>query len=725
MSDVPYRNAELTADARTDDLLSRMTLREKLAQLSGYMFFDTYWETNFDRTEQERIDYVRSVAPADMIPKDGLGFIATPVRDLPSHIAVEVTNRTQDYNRSHTRHGIPVIIHDEGVHGVIGNGTTVFPSALGMAAAWNPELFEDVAHVIGREAKLRGINQLLSPTLNLGRDPRNGRTEETYGEDPHLASLFATAFVRGVQSEGVICTPKHFVVNFEGDGGRDSEAAEVSERILRELYLPPFERCIRDAKPWSLMPAYNSLNGRPCSGNRWLLTDWLRGEAGFEGYAVSDYHSVIHQWELHGTARDMGDAARQSLEAGLEVELPRLRTFSEPLWNEIQSGRVSEDVIHEAARRVLKPRFAMGFFEDKSLDANEAERTVNCNKHRELAREMARQSIVLLRNENHLLPLGNRFKRIAVVGPNADSIELGDYSWDLFTKEHVVTVYEGIKAAAPIGTEVRPVSIEEDADLESEDIRIKVKEAIEWCDVCITVGGLSHRVTREGVDRRSIALPDEQELIQVLCKKEKPLITVLLSGSIVINRHHPDALLNCWYPGEEGGTAIAEILFGAVAPTGRLPLTIPKETGYLPFCYNHKPSGRGFKYATGVEHPFGYGMTYTAFDYSDLKVNVSASGTAKVLFTLTNAGGVAGVEVPQLYIHDVLASVARPLKELKDFTRVTLQPGESKRVKLAVKAENLMLWNERMERVFEPGDFDIMVGASSEDIRLSKRVVMN
>jgi len=726
-----YRNPALDADARADDLLARMTLREKVNQLSGYMFFDTYWETNAHRSEAERIAYVMGIPAGDIVPPEGMGFVSTQLRDLPARLAAEKANEMQARSREATRHGIPIVIQDEGVHGLIGNGATVFPSALGMAASWNPELFERVAHAIGREAKVRGVNQLLSPTLNLGRDPRCGRTEETWGEDAHLASLFAVAFVRGVQSEGVICTPKHFAVNFEGDGGRDSEAAEVGERLLRELYFAPFERCVREARPWSLMAAYNSLNGRPCSGNRWLLTDVLRKEWGFDGYVVSDYHSIIHQMELHGTAATQGDCARQALEAGMEVEFPRTRTFGEPLLEEIRAGRVSEETIHEAARRVLKPRFAMGFFEDAPRDPAEAERATNCGAHRALALDIARQSVVMLRNEGGLLPLGNRFKRIAVIGPNADSIELGDYSWDLYTKAQVVTVYEGIKAAAPKGTEVRhDPGIPAGAFDESfRTAHARLKEVCDWADLIVAVTGTSVRDTREGVDRVSISMPAPQTFLfeSVYRENTAPLVQVQICGSVLEVGHlfeHIDAYLHCWYPGCEGGMAIAEILFGAQEPSGRLPITIPKSGGFLPLCYNHKPSGRGFLYGKGAEFPFGFGLSHARFEYSDLKTRVSPSGEATAEFTLTNVGKVAGVEVPQLYVRDVLASVVRPLKELKAFERVELAPGESRRVRLAVRAEELMLWNARMERVFEAGEFDLMVGANCEDIRLRERVVI-
>lgn len=346
--------------SRAQELLASMSLGEKIAQLGAYMFFDTFWNTHSGYDESERIDFIGQITPEQMIPKEGLGFISTQLRDLPPGEAARTANRNADHARASTRHGILPIIHDEGVHGLIGNGATIFPTALGLAASWDEKMVERVADVIGREARSRGVRQLLSPTLNLGRDPRVGRVEETYGESPVLAAAMAKAFIIGVQRNGVVCTPKHFAGNFEADGGRDSAAAHFSERFLREIILPPFEAAIREGGALSCMCAYNSLNGIPCVGNRWLLTDVLRDEWGLEGYVVADYHAIVHQWELHGTAADKREAAAISLAAGLDVELPRFDCYGAPLREALECGLLGEDLIDAAAARVLAVKAEIG-----------------------------------------------------------------------------------------------------------------------------------------------------------------------------------------------------------------------------------------------------------------------------------------------------------------------------------------------------------------------------
>lgn len=714
--------------SEVDDLLRGMTLDEKLAQLGAYFFFDTYWNKHSATTAAERIAYIQSVTAAEMIPAAGLGFVSTQLRDLPARAAAEKANENQRHILAHTRSRIPVVVHDEGVHGLIGNGATCFPSALGMAASWDVELMESVAHAIGREARTRGIRQLLSPTLNLGRDPRCGRTEETYGEDPHLASRFGVAFVRGVQGERVICTPKHFVANFEGDGGRDSTATQFSERFLREVLFPPFEAVVKEAGALSLMAAYNALDGTPCSGNRWLLTDVLRGEWGFEGYVVSDYHSVIHQWELHKTAATMGEAATKSLEAGLEVELPRHRCYDEPLRAELAAGRIAPEVIDEATRRVLHVKKKMGIFEDRVADPDEAERVSNCAEHRALAREMARRSLVLLRNERDVLPLEG-IRSLAIIGPNADAIEVGDYSWDLYDKDHVVTPLAGVRAAAgtSIRIEVAPGCGIADGDRGGIPAAC---DAARRSDAAVVFVGNSVKLTGEARDCTSLDLPGVQaELIEAVAATGKPVIVVVITSSVhTIGRwiDKTAAVLHAWYPGEEGGNAIADVLFGKVSPSGRLPITIPRTVGQCPVYYYHKPSGRGNTYGNlgqdgGIQFPFGFGLGYTTFVYTDLvfdRDRLPAGCDLRVRCTITNAGKRAGSEVVQLYLADLLASVTRPLKELKAFLRVALEPGESRVVEFVLPAEAFSMLDARLVRRIEPGAFEVMVGASCEDIRL-------
>lgn len=706
-------------DGFVEGLLSRMSVDEKRAQLSAYMFFDSFWNQHASHDEQARIAYIQAIPNEVMVPPEGLGFFSTQLRDLPPRMAAERANEDQAYLRAHTRHGIPAIIQDEGLHGLIGHSATVFPSALAMAASWDVELFRKVAAAIGREARARGVRQLLSPTLNLGRDPRNGRTEETYGEDPHLAARFAVAYIQGAQGEGVVCTPKHFIANFEADAGRDSWAATFSERTLRETFLPPFEAAIREGGALSLMAAYNSNDGVPCSGNRWLLTELLRNEWGFDGYVVSDYHSIVHQWELHKTARDKAEAAKVSLEAGLDVEFPRFDCYGEPLRAALERGDVSEETITEAARRVLRVKARIGIFDDPMVDPDEAERMTNCAEHRELAREMARRSLVLLKNDDNLLPLRG-IQRLAVIGPNADSIELGDYSWDLYDKEHVVTPLAGLRHVAP------ELSIRHAAGCtlgsDSEDGFAEALDAATWAEAVVLFVGSSVRLTGEARDRVDLRLSSAQEpLINAIAATGKPLIVCIVTGSVHTMEHWIDrvpAVLQCWYAGEEGGTAIAEVLLGLENPSGKLPITIPRHVGQCPIYYNHKPSGRNHVYTSlgqqgGVRFEFGHGLSYARFVYTDISVSseqVRAGDSVAVSITLRNDGPMAGEEVVQLYLSDEYASVARPLRELKAFRRVHLEPGEEQRVEFLLGELELSMLDLHLKRVVEPGWFTVEIG---------------
>ncbi len=713
---------------RVQALLDQMTLEEKLNQLSAYMFFDTFWNNHGSTSGADRVAFIESVEPGDMIPESGLGFITTQLRDLPPRKAAEMANKDQDYCREHTRMKIPLVIHDEGLHGLIGNGATVFPSALGMAASFNPELFGRIATAIGREARSRGVRQVLSPTVNLGLDPRCGRTEETYGEDPLIASRMGAAYIRGVQGEGVICTPKHFVANFEAEGGRDSWAAHFSERMMREVFFPPFEAAVREAGALSLMNAYNSIDGVPCAGSHWLLTEILRDEWGFDGYVVSDYVSVILQMKVHKTAATMEDAAKHALEAGLDVELPRFECFGEPLQRAVENKRVSMDTIDQAVGRVLMVKERIGLFDDDRADADEAERLADCEEHRGLAREMARQSLVLLKNEGRVLPFGERIRSLAVIGPNADSIELGDYTYDLYTKNGVVTPLAGIRAAAPEGVTIHHAEgcgLSDDSEAGFEEAIGLAKES----DVAVMAMGSSVKLAGEARDRTDLALPGKQaELIRRVADTGTPVVVIIVSGSVHTLRPWIDdaaAIFQAWYLGEEGGTAIGEALFGMTNPSGKLPITIPRSTGQCPVYYFHKPSGRNHSYKElgqqgAVEFPFGHGLSYTKFEYTDLRImprKMMRGGKVQVGCTLRNSGRRAGVETVQLYLHDQVGCVARPRQELKDFQRVELESGERKKVTFTLASKDLEFYGPKMEKVLEPGTIEVMIGSSCLDIR--------
>lgn len=710
---------------RVETLLQAMTLEEKAAQLGAYFFFDTYWHKQATTSSAERIAFIQSVGADQMIPPPGLGFASTQLRDLPARQAAEKANENQRHIGLHTRHRIPIIVQDEGVHGLIGNGATVFPSALGMAASWDPELYGRVADAIGRETRSRGIRQLLSPTLNLALDPRNGRVEETYGEDPLLASRFTVAFIRAVQSHGVVCTPKHFVANFEGDGGRDSWPTHFSERFLRELLLPPFEAAVREAGALSLMAAYGSIDGVPCSADRWLLNDLLRDEWGFDGYVVSDYHSVVHLFELHKVAVDKTEAARQALDAGLEVEFPRFDCYGAPLLEGVRAGRVPEELVTRAAGRVLSVKERIGLLDDCIADPDEAERISNCDGHKYLALEIARRSVVLLKNDGGLLPFSPAIGSLAVLGPNADSIETGDYSWDLVPREQFVTPLEGLRRHLGDRVAVRhEPGCDMVGPLNPEKLTLALEAARE-ADASVLFLGSSVRLAGEARDRTDLGLtPNQVELLNAVVALGKPVAVVILTGAVHTMpwSGRVPAILQAFYAGEQGGVALAEILFGDVAPSGKLPLTIPQSVGQCPLSYRHKPSGRNHTYrhlgeGGSYAFPFGHGLSYADFEYSALAATVEAEEVV-VQFRIANRGTVAADEVVQLYSHDPLASVARPLRELVDFRRVPLTAGEERTLEFRVARSRFQFLGRDLKPVVEPGTIEVMVGSSSEDIRL-------
>jgi beta-glucosidase len=722
----PYQNPSLSIKRRVADLLARMTMEEKVAQLGSRLPFTMDWREWIRYTLEEKIARICAVSPDDAVGA-GVGQLSLLLRDLPPKTAAVKANEFQRYARENTRLGIPPIIHDEGLHGLRGNDATCFPQAIALASSWHPELLEEVATAIGKEARARGIRQLLSPTINIARDPRCGRTEETYGEDPYLASRMAVAFVRGVQSQGVVATPKHYAANFVGDGGRDSNAVHFSERLLREVYFPAFEASVRESGALSIMAAYNSLDGVPCSCNRWLLTEVLRGEWGFEGYVVSDYGSVIHILTKHAAAADKQQVAKKAVEAGMEIELPQTDCYGEPLLQGLKQGAISAEAVDEAVRRVLAIKFRLGLFDEPFVDEEQAEVVCNTAEHRALALQMAREGIVLLKNDGAALPLAKEVKSIAVIGPQADEPRLGGYTWDGYTRERIVTPLQGIRERA------RDLQVHFAQGCavtgDSKDGFAEALQAARQSQVAVLFVGNSGETEGEQRDRANLDLPGVQgELIEQVAATGVPTIVVLINGSAVTMLDWIDrvsAVVEAWYPGEAGGTAIAEVLFGDTNPSGKLPITFPRTVGQLPLCYNYKPSGRIYDYVdlSGKPlFPFGHGLSYTTFTYRNLHIRLERKKTVKVSLEVENTGERAGDEVVQLYIHDVVASVARPVKELKGFRRISLQPHETQEVTFEVAVQQLGLYDASMQYKVEPGEFEIMVGSSSEDIRLTGRL---
>ncbi len=837
----PYKNPLLPIDKRVEDLLKRMTLDEKLAQLRS------------DGNEAVFGPQLKTTGYGQVTP----GIL----RGLDSRRSAETANRIQR-DAKQSRLGIPIVFHDEALHGLIGNGCTSFPQAIGMAATWDPALIKKAAATIATEARSRGNRQVLSPVINVIRDARWGRVEESYGEDPLLTSAIGVAFVQGFEQAGVVTTPKHYIVN-AWDGGRDSHSVQISERSLREIYLPPFKAVFQQGGARSVMSSYNSVNGRPATASRWLLTDILRKELGFQGYVVSDYGSLGGVMYAHRTAATKPETAAATLWAGLDMEYPSEDFYGAPLKEAVKKGLVKMGVVDEAVRRVLRVKFQLGLFEDPFVDPNLAERTVQSAAHRQASLDVARKSLVLLRNRDNALPLSKGLKRVAVLGPTANSAPLGGYSgWG----QKTTSVFEGIRAKLPnaqvlyakgasfgggsalpaipaealshdgkaglkaeyfaneqwkgnptlvrvdrnvdfnwvdaapdstipadhfsvrwtgkltppktgayrlsvtsddgfrlfvdgrmvsqfIGergadtntctvnlTEGKPADIRLDyyevagqasvslgwsyAGSSANDVQEAVALA-QTCDAAVIVASI---VEGEGRDRAFLDLPgNQEELINAVSATGVPTVVVLQAGAPVTMSKWIDnvgAVLDAWYPGQEGGTAVADALFGDVNPGGKLPITFPLSVGQCPTYYNLEPSGRGYDYVDLSGRPlfpFGHGLSYTTFEYSNLKVTPERGKRDTVFtvaFDVTNSGKVAGDEVVQLYTHDLVASIVRPLKELKGFRRVTLAPGETKQVSFKLGPEDLSFLNERMKPVVEPGDFDVMVGSSSDDIRL-------
>ena len=700
-------------------LLAKMTVEEKVAQLCSIV----KWKPVPDPVRE----YGRQI-------RSGIGHFCTVVRPFKAREAAEWCNRIQRAMLAKTRLKVPAIIHDECLHGLQTDGATVYPQAIGLSCSWDPAFVEKIASAIGQETRARGISQALSPTINLARDPRCGRTEETYGEDPLLASRFGVAFIRGLQGQNVAATPKHFAANFVGDGGRDSHDIHYSELELRESYFPAFEAAIREGKAMSLMPAYNSINGVPCSANSWLLNDILRKEWGFEGFTGSDYGGVVNMHMSHGYARNKAEAARKAILGGMDVEYPDSATYP-LLTQEVRSGRVPRVVLDRSVMRVLSAKEKLGLFNNPFANPERAAALSDTREHRSLAREAARRSFVLLKNSG-ILPLKS-VKKLAVIGPNSAVARVGGYSGH---GVRMVTPLEGIKAR--LGGRVE-VTHENGCSLlggTSKGMQKAVAVARRADAVVLVMGGDSggswvqnQELTEgEGRDRSDLRLPGLQEqLIREVAAVNRKVVVVIVNGSAVVTAGWDNlvgAVLNAWYPGEEGGTAIAEALMGDFSPSGKLTMTFPKATGVLPFYYNIKPTGRLYDYndMRGPLHqyPFGHGLSYARLDYRGFRARVDGKGI-RVTGSIRNEGKVAGAEVVQLYIHDKYASMTRPLKELKAFSRVEPVPGKSVAVDFLLRPDDLTFLNGKLKRIFEPGEFEVMVGSSSEDIRFRETVTLN
>ncbi|MCB4808927.1 glycoside hydrolase family 3 C-terminal domain-containing protein [Tamlana sp. 62-3] len=861
--DPPYKNPKLPVEERVQDLLSRMTLEEKFWQMfmipgdlsigkdklkHGIFGFQISSKGKNDNAAEQIMDYGSTGSAQDM--------------------ANEI-NKLQKYFLEETRLGIPIIPFNEALHGLARDGATVYPQAIGLAATWDTNLVGDVAKAITKETKTRGIRQILSPVLNIARDVRWGRVEETYGEDPYLTTQMGLSFISEFENEGVITTPKHFVANV-GAGGRDSYPISFNERLLEEIYFPAFKAVFQKAGARSVMTAYNSLDGTPCTSNAWLLRDKLKGEWGFDGFVISDAGATGGANVLHFTAANYAEATEDAVEGGLDVMFQTNYNHFPLFWEAYEKGMVDIKAIDEAVSRILKIKFELGLFEDPYVDAKEADKWNGHKTHRELARKAASKSMVLLQNNNAVLPVSKSNTKVALIGHDAKTVRLGGYSGPgndkvsfykgvaakigeanisyaegVSLKEENYTVIapkylsstkdgkkvEGLKgdyfdnitlSGSPkvervdkkIGfgwtlfsphkdlpydwysvrwtgkvkapkTGISKIGIEGndgyrlyldgkllidnwqkqsyntilkefyfvegkeydvkieffesagnakfkfiwDADV-TQEWEQQIKDAVtaaEKSDVAVVFAGIHEGEFR---DRALLALPGHQEaLIKAVAATGKPTVVVLVGGSAITManwKNDVDGIIMAWYAGENGGNGFADILFGDENPAGRLPITFPVDEAQCPLYYNNKPTGRGDNYhnLTGQPlFPFGYGLSYTSFEYSNIefsKNNMAPNESIEVTCTITNSGKLDGEEVVQLYIRDELSSVAQPIKSLKGFQRIALKSGESKTVTFTLDSEALSMLDINLKRVVEPGDFRIMIGASSKDIRLRK-----
>jgi beta-glucosidase len=760
-----YRDPNLAPEARVADLLSRMTVEEKAAQMVGI------WQKKAELLLDDEGNFDLEKARASFPEGHGLGQVGRPSdagssghepgKGKNARGQAELTNAIQRFFLENSRLGIPVIFHEECLHGQAAVDATSFPQPIGIAASFNPALVEALYAMTAEEARSRGAHQALTPVVDVARDARWGRVEETFGEDPYLVAQLGMAAVRGFQGDAtfrdrkrVIATLKHFVAHGQPEGGQNCAPANVSMRELREVFLHPFREAVQKAGAISVMASYNEVDGVPSHANRWLLRDVLRDEWGFAGFIVSDYYAI---WELnyrpdthgHFVAADKREAAVLAVEAGVNIELPEPDCYQH-LTELVRDGVLEEERLDDLVGPMLLWKFKLGLFDDPYVDPAEAERIVGSEANRALALQAARETVTLLKNEGDLLPLAlEGLGTIAVIGPNADRPLLGGYSG---VPKQSVGVLEGIRARVGDRAEVvyaegcritKPGSWNEDAVEASdpdEDRRLiaEAAQVAAGADVIVLAIGGNEQTSREAWSRAHMGdrtnldlVGQQQELVDAMLATGKPVVVLLFNGRpLSINRvaEEVPAILECWYLGQEAGHAVAEALFGDFNPAGKLPITIPRSVGHLPAFYNHKPSARRgylFDEVTPL-FAFGYGLSYTTFEITNVRLaeaSIARGGSTRVLAELTNTGSREGTEVVQMYIRDRVSSVTRPVKELKGFRKITLQPGETQTVEIEVTPESLAFYDIRMEYVVEPGEFEIMVGTSSRDSDLQKVIL--
>ncbi|MBE6981486.1 MAG: glycosyl hydrolase [Ruminococcaceae bacterium] len=730
----PYQDPALDIEERVKDLLSRMTLREKLAQMR--LLFP-----GAKQAKQEPFD----VAYLEE-NKHCCGAIYNPYS-----MSVETVNAIQKWYVENTRLGIPIAVHSESLHGGNHETDTVFPQSIGLGAAFHKELIAQIGQVMGKQVKAGGNNLVYAPNLDLSRDPRWGRTEETYGEDPYLTAQYGVAYIKAMQAEGVACCPKHFLAYGLGEGGINLAPAHAGEREMREVLLEPFQKAVTEGGAMGIMPSYGELDGEPLHGSRRLLTELLRTELGFTGQVVSDYGAVSMLRSFHRVAKDCLEAGKRALYAGVDMEAPKMVGFGPELEEAVERGTVPESWVDTAVSRILRHKFQMGLFEDPYTDP---QKMAQCHGDAPLAlaRKAAEETLVLLKNENNILPLSEKIGKVAVIGPNSAVAQLGDYT--------------------PSGAWPRAVSVKQGLETLLGEDRVsyalgcttaggtekQLREAVELArqaDVAIVClgdnsnfsGGIgwgaenpgeSIAITSgEGFDMCSLELPGrQQKLLEAIWETGTPVVLVLQTGrpyAISWAADHIPAILQAWYPGEQGGHAVADVLFGRVNPSGKLPISMPRSVGHLPVYYNHKASARGFYKKPGslekpgrdyvfdtpqALYPFGYGLSYTTFSYRELGVSVLGKDRATVRVTVENTGDRAGFEAVLLYVSDKYCRITPFVRRLRGFEKLWLEPGECKTVAFDLGFEDFAFINENMEPEVESGDFTVTVGDLQESFVL-------
>ncbi|GAB2816260.1 glycoside hydrolase family 3 N-terminal domain-containing protein [Ferruginibacter profundus] len=737
-----YKNPKASIALRIKDLLGRMTIEDKCRQLD-------VWHPTINLSIPDTLQ--KAIAALGDTIKNGMGFLQFEV-EMPVADYAERFNAIQKYFVEKTRLGIPAISNGEGCHGFVGNDTasTVFPVPPALGSSWDTTLIENVFAAVAKEMRSYGISHAATPVIDLLRDPRFGRSEEFLGEDPYHVAMMGVGAIYGLQgrsavidSDHLMACAKHFSGHGQPEGGTNLAPANFSERVLRENHFFPFEMAVKKANVRTVMASYNEIDGIPNHANKWLLTDVLRGEWKFNGYVISDYDAVNRMVTRQHAALNQAEAGKRAINAGMDFECPAN-------WKEycfrflpalIKAGEVKEAVLDSAVARVLRNKFIMGLFEHPYIYPVGQTERVNIKKaHRFVALRAAEEGMVLLKNESHTLPFDeNKIKRIAVIGPDADEVHYGNYSND---KSPGVSIIEGLSKYARGRFEVLYSEgfkiYENDLTIKADDKTAgaenkRIADAVALaatCDAVLLVMGENELTCREEWkghtgDRYDLDLLGRQnDVAKAIFELKKPTAVLLVNGrplSVNYLAEKAPALIEGWYLGQEQGNAVANVLFGKVNPSGKLAVTIPRSVGQLPVYYNHKPYVHESPYISGEYSPlfsFGYGLSYTTYKYSDLKLStkkIVAGGALNVTVDVTNTGDMDGDEIVQLYIHDMVSSVTRPVQELKDFARIHLKKGETKTVSFSITADKLQYYGLDMKRIVEPGEFEIQVGKNSTE----------